>query len=164
MISILENFVLDAVEAPDYCHQVSLVNNTTGKLFYDKLGFTYIELLKFDKIEKELSTDLDKWLYAIKHMKTLNSKPASFTDPEFEKLFNLANLANLTKEEMDMYYESQKIRWDNQNALDYAEETGIEQGEHNKAIEIARNLKNKGIELDIIADTTGLSIQEIEKL
>ena len=50
---------------------------------------------------------------------------------------------------MDTYYESQKIRWDNQNALDYAEETGVEQGrvegEHNKAIEIARNLKNKGM-------------------
>ena len=81
-------------------------------------------------------------------MKTLNSKPASFTDPEFEKLFNMANFANLTKEEMDMYYDSQKIRWDNQNALDFAEETGMEQGiqkgiakgEHNKAIEIAREI------------------------
>jgi hypothetical protein len=46
VISILEYFVLDTGEAPGYCHQVSLVNNTTGKLFYDKLGFTYIELRK----------------------------------------------------------------------------------------------------------------------
>ncbi|MNL53321.1 PD-(D/E)XK nuclease family transposase [compost metagenome] len=105
-------------------------------------------------------------------MKTLNSKPASFTDPEFEKLFNLANLANLTKEEMDMYYKSQKIRWDNQNALDYAEETGIEQGiEKGRAkgkleerLKIVFNMKTKGTSNEVISDLTGLSIEEIKEL
>ena len=122
----------------------------------------------FDKTEKELKTDLDKWLYAIKHLKTLKSKPAAFTDPEFEKLFNLANFANLTKEEMDTYYESQKIRWDNQNALDFAEETGVEQGIakgiHKKAVETAIRLKAKNMSIEEIAELTDLSIEEIETL
>ncbi|WP_316789682.1 hypothetical protein [Pedobacter frigoris] len=96
--------------------------------------------------------------------------------PEFEKLFNLANFANLTKEEMDMYYESQKVRWDNQNALDFAEETGIErgiergiekgraEGQHDKAIEMAVKLKAKNMSIEEIAELTSLSIEEIQTL
>ena len=41
---------------------------------------------------------------------------------------------------------------------------GMSQGRHEEALEIARNLKYKGISLEIIADATGLSIQEIEAL
>jgi predicted transposase/invertase (TIGR01784 family) len=109
-------------------------------------------------------------------MKTLNSKPASFTDPEFEKLFNMANFANLSKEEMNMYHESQKVRWDNQNALDFAEETGMEQGiekgiargraegEHNKAIDMGLKMLASNEPLDKIIDYTGLSLKEIQSL
>ena len=43
-------------------------------------------------------------------------------------------------------------------------EQGIEQGEKMKAISIARNLKKSGIDIRIISENTGLSIEEIEKL
>ena len=43
-------------------------------------------------------------------------------------------------------------------------EQGIEQGEKNKAISIARNLKKSGIDIRVISENTGLSIEEIEKL
>ena len=46
VISILEKFVLDKRPTGNWFHHVSMINTTTGKLFYDKLGFTYIELLK----------------------------------------------------------------------------------------------------------------------
>ena len=41
---------------------------------------------------------------------------------------------------------------------------GLEQGEHNKAREIAANLKADGIPIDIIAKNTGLTVEEIEAL
>ena len=41
---------------------------------------------------------------------------------------------------------------------------GLEQGEKNKAIFIARNLKKSGIDIRVISENTGLSIEEIEKL
>ena len=43
-------------------------------------------------------------------------------------------------------------------------EQGIEQGEKNKAISIARNLKKSGIDIRIISENTGLSIEEIKNL
>lgn len=43
-------------------------------------------------------------------------------------------------------------------------EEGIEKGEHQKALEIARELKKEGLNVDFIARTTKLSIEEVEVL
>ena len=39
-----------------------------------------------------------------------------------------------------------------------------EEGEKNKAILIAKNLKKSGLDIKFISENTGLSIEEIEKL
>ena len=51
-----------------------------------------------------------------------------------------------------------------QDGYDLGVEEGIEQGEASKALEMAKALKDKGVSVDIIAETSGLSIEEIEKL
>ena len=43
-------------------------------------------------------------------------------------------------------------------------EDGITQGEHKKAVETAKVLKSAGVSINLIIDSTGLSIEEIEKL
>ena len=43
-------------------------------------------------------------------------------------------------------------------------EKGLEAGEKNKSIEIAKNMIEKNIEINIISEVTGLSIEEIENL
>ena len=43
-------------------------------------------------------------------------------------------------------------------------EQGIEQGEKNKAISMAKDMRARGMDLSLISELTGLSIQEIEKL
>ncbi len=41
---------------------------------------------------------------------------------------------------------------------------GVEEGEKKKAMEMAKKLKEKGIDLAVISETSGLSKEEIEKL
>ena len=41
---------------------------------------------------------------------------------------------------------------------------GIEQGEKNKAISMAKNMKDRNMDLNLISELTGLSIEEIEEL
>ena len=41
---------------------------------------------------------------------------------------------------------------------------GIEEGRREEQIAIARSLKNAGIDIKIISDNTGLSIEEVSKL
>ena len=43
-------------------------------------------------------------------------------------------------------------------------EEGIEKGKKEQQISIARNLKKAGIDIKIISENTGLSIEEIENL
>ena len=42
--------------------------------------------------------------------------------------------------------------------------TSFEEGEKSKSLEIAKNLKENGVDFEIIVKSTGLSKEEIEKL
>ena len=41
---------------------------------------------------------------------------------------------------------------------------GFSQGAHQKAVETAKSMKLRNISIDIVAECTGLSVEEIEKL
>jgi predicted transposase/invertase (TIGR01784 family) len=101
-------------------------------------------------------------------MNQMDKIPAYLRKPIFEKLFNIAEYSNFTREEKTMYDSSLKYKWDNKNVLDYAKEEGVqegmEKGEHKKALDIARELKKEGLAIEFIAKTTKFSIEEIEKL
>jgi predicted transposase/invertase (TIGR01784 family) len=45
-IALLEDFTLDDSPEDKYLHDICLCNRDTGEIFYDKLGYTYIELSK----------------------------------------------------------------------------------------------------------------------
>jgi len=168
LIALLEDFTLGISPGFDYLHDIYLCNSNTGEIFYDKLGYIYIELSKFEKTDTDLETDLDKWLYVLKNMSRMNKLPVYLRKPVFEKLFNIAEYTNFSKEEKTMYDSSLKRKWDNQNVLDYAlkegMEKGIELGKLEEAKIIARELKKEGSSIEFIAKTTKLSIEEIEKL
>jgi predicted transposase/invertase (TIGR01784 family) len=180
LIALLEDFTLEDSPANSYLHDICLCNRDTGEIFYDKLGYTYIELSKFVKTETDLGTDLDKWLYVLKNMSRMEKIPVYLRKPIFEKLFSIAEYTNLTKEEKAMYDSSLKYKWDNKNVLDYAVSTaeargeakgmekgmekGIEKGKLEESIAIAHEMKKDGLPLAQISKFTKLSVEEIEKL
>jgi predicted transposase/invertase (TIGR01784 family) len=163
LIAILEfNFKHDTSDR--YLHNISLTNTDTGEIFYNKLGYKFLELPKFVKTEVELETDLDRWFYLLKHMSHLDKVPAVLNKRVFQKIFKIAEVSNLTKEEKAMYDSNLKARWDYENSIAFAEEKAEERGEHKKALDIARELKKEGSSVEFIAKITKLSIEEIEKL
>jgi predicted transposase/invertase (TIGR01784 family) len=172
LIALLEDFTLEDSPANEYLHDICLCNRDSGKIFYDKLGYTYIELVKFVKTDTELETDLDRWLHVLKNMSRMDKIPVYLRKPIFEKLFSIAEYTNLTKEEKTMYDSSMKYKWDNKNVVDYAFssgeakgiEKGIEKGKHEEALAIAREMKKDGLPLAQIVKFTKLSVEEIEKL
>jgi predicted transposase/invertase (TIGR01784 family) len=160
LVALLEDFTLDDNTAGEYLHDICLCNRDTGKIFYDKLGYTYIELRNFVKTETDLDTDLDKWLFVLKNMSKMDKIPAYLRKPIFEKLFNIAEYTNLSKEEKEMYDSSMKHKWDNKHVLD----TAVQEAKLEEAKEIAGKLKKEGLAIEFIAEVTGLTIDEIEKL
>ena len=63
-----------------------------------------------------------------------------------------------------MYDSSIKHKWDNKHVLDTAVHEAKLEGEHKKALDIAGKLKKEGLSIEFITETTGLTIEEIEKL
>jgi predicted transposase/invertase (TIGR01784 family) len=121
-------------------------------------------MLNFVKKPEELYTELDKWLFAFKHLTEFKKRPEYLSGPEFDQFFNLAKYANLTAEEREMYNRSLKYKWDNKNVMDYAVAQAELKAERKKAIEIARKLKKEGLAIELIAKATDLSVEEIEAL
>lgn len=138
--------------------------------FYDKLEFIYLEIEKFKKEGDALSTILDQWIYAMKHAEKMNTVPPFLNAPELDQFFYLAKYSKLTKEERDMYRTKEQVGWDNKNTANFAggKKEGLEEGRKEERLKalaekkvIAKNLKIKGISLEIIAGATDLSIEEI---
>ena len=123
---------------------------------------------KFKKTEEELETHFDKWLFVFKHLSRLQSRPQKLQDKIFEKLFESAEIAKFTSEEREAYEESLKYYRDIKNIVDTSREEGkIEgkiEGKVERSIEIAKQLKKNGVSPQIIQQSTGLSMEEIDQL
>jgi predicted transposase/invertase (TIGR01784 family) len=129
MIGIL-NFVFkgdeDAKKQFQYVHHVQLSDTETGKVFYDKLTFVYLELPKFTKKEDELVTMLDKWMFVFKNLALLEERPKALQERVFRRLFRIAEIGNLDAGEQLVYRDSQKRYWDTNNQIDYANQKAAE--------------------------------------
>jgi predicted transposase/invertase (TIGR01784 family) len=154
-------------ERTEFLHTIKL-KNQNGNIFYNKLTYVYLEMPNFIKVESELETRLDKWLYFIKHLEDFQSIPAIFKDEVFVQAFEKAALANLGQSELEKYEMNLKIYRDYKNTVDTAFDEGkLEgkiEGKLEGKIETATELKNFGVDLKIIAKATGLSEEEIDKL
>ena len=115
---------------------------------------------KFRKREEELETLFDKWMFVLKNLATLLDRPAALQERVFKRLFETAEIARFSESEMRDYEESLKNLRDLGNVLN----TAKEEGRKEKTLEIARNLLQAGIAEDVVAATTGLSVEEIQNL
>lgn len=102
------DFLMDESSGSDNVITQVCLKDENNKVFNDKLKFIFVEMPKFNKEESELESFLDKWFYIFKNMCHLQDKPASFTEDVFKKLFETAEVAALSKEELQEYEESLK--------------------------------------------------------
>jgi predicted transposase/invertase (TIGR01784 family) len=166
--------ILDFVFAEDkddqevFHHEVKLVDQSTQKVFYDKLTYIYLEMPKFKKTEEELETYFDKWLYVLRNLEDLTKRPAKLQEKIFAKLFEQAEIANYSEQEYNEYEHSLKVYRDLNNVIETAETTGekrgIAKGKAERDREIARTMLSKDLEIQLIMEITQLSKQEIEQL
>ena len=167
VIGIL-NFRIDGTRPDQYSHEVQLTDNATGEVFYDKLTFIYLEMPKFNKPVDGLESMFEKWLFVLKNLSRLLERPAALQERVFTKLFNAAEIAKFTKEDYEAYEESLKALRDWQNILDTAEkkamEKGREEGRKEGILEMVLQMKSAGIPINVIAQCSSLSEEEISQL
>lgn len=158
-------------DSVQYIHLVQLKDDA-NEVFYDKLAFIFIEISKFNKSEEELEIGIDKWCYALKNLPNLRKRPKALGDKIFAKLFREAKIARFTEEERMSYEESLKRSRDYQNTINTSfnqgkiegEREGIVKGKLELSKEFVRNAIKKNLSVSLIAELTGLSKREIEKI
>ena len=158
----------EAFEKEKIRHSVQLCDTATHKVFYDKLEFIYVEIAKFNKSLEELETLYDKWLYALKNLYKLTQRPKELCDKVFDRLFEEAEIAKFTPQEL-REYEASKIAYrDIKNSVDTAKREGlaegIEIGMNQKAQDIAKNMLAMGLSAEQVAKATQLSLEIIKNL
>jgi len=127
VIAILD-FIFDETDKNKVISYIQLTDKETNKSFSEKLNFITLEIRKFNKTEEELVTNLDKWLYVLKHLHELEKIPIKLQTKILEKVFKVAEFIALNKEEKRNYVESLKNYNDLQNTLDTSERTGYQKG------------------------------------
>ena len=91
---------------------------------------------------------------------------------DFDRLFEEAEIAKFTPQEMREYEASKKAYRDIKNSIDTAKqeglaegiEIGMEKGMNLRSLEIARKMLAKGMDEASVMDMTGLTAEEIKLL
>ncbi|HAA26781.1 MAG TPA: transposase [Cyanobacteria bacterium UBA8553] len=144
-------------------------------LIYD-IELVFLELPKFKKGLGELETITDKWIYFLKTARSMTTVPEIMeTVPEIKKAFEIANQANLNREELEDLEKREIYIHDQRNAIKKARRQGREQGKEEgreegreegmreAKLEIAKQLLDL-LDEATISQKTGLSLEEVQKL
>ena len=161
---LTDSFHLIMLQLP--CLQAKSIEECTE--LYEKLLFLLLQMKSGMKTIEELKREV--------YEHGLNEEIRE----TFLNVLDEADLASLSKENKALYEAKLKSYRDNRACLDYAIEDGIlqgiakgeaigiekgiEKGMEKRNLEIAKSLKQQGVSTDIISKSTGLSVEEIEKL
>ena len=124
----------------------------------DTVSQLYLEyyILKVNYFNQVARSPLEEWIYYL----NTGDIPDNATAPGLNEARQRLKLDRMTKEELNAYYR----HLDNIVILRDNIFTERAEGERNKQIEIARNLKKAGVLIDVISQSSGLTVDEIEKL
>jgi len=130
--------------------------------------FTFVELPKFLKQEKDLQTVADKWIYFLKHAQELEAVPAVIHEQALKEAFEIVNRINWNQTELD-YYDQRAIAVVDeamrvQFGIEWGRKEGKEEGLKEEKKRIALKMLAGGTEVDSVSEITGLTTDELEQL
>ena len=132
------------------------------------------------KDAEECENQVERWIYLLKNMETLNRLPWAAQSAVFKKLESIADVGAMTRAERLQYDEALKKYRDTISVFEGVRmegreegrkegrkegmEMGVLKGRKEGMVENARKMKAYGLALEMIADITGLTIDEVRDL
>ena len=178
VINILDFNLLKDIKKEHSCYVIKELE--TNHILTNHLEMHFLELPKYLSSSSTLTDELYAWFYFL----TIKEKREKMEEimemlvkknPIMKEVYDEYNKFVNTKDLFENYAEYEKNYFDilalneerikgREEGLKEGLEKGIEQGEKNKAISMAKNMKARDMDLNLISELTGLSIQEIESL
>jgi len=146
-------------ESEQYYHYGTL-KNQIGEELDNQTTHIIVEISKFEKREAEIATNLDKLIYMMKNLQNIqegNGLPNFLSEDWIEKAIEKLDRSKMTSEQR-MHFE-----------MSLAKQASIvemlkEDEKRRIKIDTAIKLKENGVSAQIISESTGLPLEEIEKL
>ena len=148
-------------------HRATTLDLETGKQFLETFNFTVLELKKVPFFIEKTSDSVAKWLFFFRYLNSLKRLPEELGEGKFVKLTESSKVSNFTKKEFEAYQTMRHEDWDRGVIAEAFIEDNpdvVEEIRNAKAREMAKALKANGVDIGIIANSSGLSEDEIRAL
>ena len=143
---------------------VVLAEKGTKEQFSDKLRMIFLQLPLFTKEADECENQVERWIYLLKNMETLNRLPWAAQSAVFQKLESIADVSGMTRAERLQYDEALKKYRDTISVFEGVRMEGNTEGRANEKKATIRRLLASGASVDIISIATGLSEADVRLL
>ncbi|MCS7464992.1 Rpn family recombination-promoting nuclease/putative transposase [Paenibacillus doosanensis] len=154
--------ILDFSYLPDkqYHSVFRLREQRTGLQLTDDLEIHFMELPKLDDTNVLVEGGLVNWLLFLKGVDQSTWEVLTMNEPMLKKAMTTLKFLSQDAEARQLYEARQKYLHDEASMIEGAKA----EGERKKALEIAKSLLDSNVDIAVIAKSTGLSMDEIEKL
>jgi len=128
-------------------------------------SFTFLELGKFNKKIDELSTIIERWAYFFKHAEETSKEDLVKiigNEAIMQRAYEELDRFNWDEEELSAYEAAMKKQMDYEASMEQKYDEGKAEGKAEKAQEIAKKLLKQNIEIHLIAELTGLTVEQIK--
>ena len=157
-------------ESKRFLYRYAIKDLESEELMTDDLHYIFLEV---GKCRPNADAPLiERVGYALNYFPSLTEKPKGFDEEIFDLLFSSADLHNFAPEDKVKYETDMTTERDIRNQIDFARDKGFKEGQaHGKAegkveerLAIAKRLKEKGVPLEVIAESTGMPEAELKAL
>ena len=170
----ITDFIIPGIPAnADLINYYSIRNvKDNGITFTDSVHYVTVELPKLTQTLSNVK-DTPEWiLYTIKHIGTMKQMPEEYRDSYLEKIFELSKFAAMDELTQEEYLARYMFELDEKSRMRTAENAGLEKGRAEGRAEghlegqrdVACRMLEKGLDPDVIAELTALSLDEIRSL
>ena len=162
--------LIKGIDKPHSCYFIKELE--TNHILTNHLEIHFLELKKFNSNNK-LCKDLSDWFEFLNSkdkledtMEILVKKNPIMKEvyEEYNKFVNSNDLYNGYSNYERDYFNVLMLNEERIKGIEEGIQKGIEQGIEQEKYSLARNMKNKNMDLNLISELTGLSIEKIEKL
>ena len=146
-------------------HEIATIKRNTENIpLTDKMELHYIQLPKFRKECKKLSSGIDYWLALIMNFEMEEVKKMAKEKKALQKAIDETEYLTGEEAEKRWAYLRLKAEIDEHTAYSNGLEQGIEKGERQEKIAIAKKMLEQKADIEFIKTCTGLTEEEINKL
>ena len=164
-LSLVNHLGFDT-DTDEFYHDYAIVNTAYPEKRIEGLRFVFVELPKFTPktfVEKKMAV---LWLRFLTEIgEDLTKAPKELLENELtNKALSIVEKSALSDEQLYAYEQFWRAVIDEQVLIEGSYTKGVAEGEHNKALDMARKMKIKGYPIEEIAEMTGLTTDDVKNI